>query len=68
MIDVKNVFDQRINNGFKTYENIRKIATVQGDDCITGCLFEYLCLKEDYKMIEIDLSKQRALDAGPRVV
>ena len=57
MIDVKNVFDQRINNGFKTYENIRKIATVQGDNCTTGCLFEYPCLKEDYKMIEIDLSK-----------
>ena len=26
-IDVKDVFDQPINNGIKTYENIRKIAT-----------------------------------------
>ena len=26
-IDVKDVFDQPINNDIKTYENIRKIAT-----------------------------------------
>ena len=25
----------------KTYENIRKIATGQGDDCTTGCLLDY---------------------------
>ena len=29
MIDGKNVFDQPINNSFKTYENITKIATDQ---------------------------------------
>ena len=37
-INGKNVFDQPINSDFKTYENIRTIATGQGDDCTTGCL------------------------------
>ena len=32
MIDGKNFFDQPINSKAKTYENIRKIATGQGDD------------------------------------
>ena len=32
MIDGKNFFDQPINSKHKTYENIRKIATGQGDD------------------------------------
>ena len=32
MIDGKNVFDQPVKNDFITYENIRKIATGQGDD------------------------------------
>ena len=32
MIDGKNLFDQPINNNRKTYKNIRKIATGQGDD------------------------------------
>ena len=52
-------FDQPISNDFKTYENIRKIATGQGDDYTTGCLLDYPCLKENYEMIAIDLSKQQ---------
>ena len=36
MIDGKNFFDQPIKNNKITYENIRKVATGQGDDCATG--------------------------------
>ena len=57
MTDDKNVFDQPINNDFETYENIRKIATGQVDDYTTGCLLDYPYLKENYKMIAIDISK-----------
>ena len=66
MIDGENVFDQPINNDFKSYENIRIIAAGQGDDYTTGCLLDYPYFKENYKMIAIDLSKQQALDADPR--
>ena len=52
----------------KTYENIRKIATGQGDDYMTGCLLDYSYLKDHYKMIAIDLSKQEALDTDPRAI
>ena len=41
MINGKNVFDQPIKNNKVTYENIRKIATGQGDDYTTGCLYDY---------------------------
>ena len=68
MIDSKNFFDQPINSMAKTYENIRKITTGQGDDYITGCLLDYPYFKSHYKMIEIDLSKQQALDADPRAI
>ena len=67
MIDGKNFFDQPINSDLKTYENIRKIATGQGDDYTTGCLLDYSYFKDHYKMIAIDLSKQ-ALDADPRAI
>ena len=66
MIDGRNYFDQPINNDFKTYENIRKIATGQEDDYTTTCLLDYPYFKESYKMIAIDLSKQQVLDADPR--
>ena len=64
---VKNLFLQPINNNFKTYGNIRKIVTGQGDSYTTDCLLDYH-FKENYKMIAIDLSKQQALDADPRAV
>ena len=67
-IDDKNFFDQPINNDIKTYENIRKITTGQGDDSTTGCLLDYLYFKESYEMIAVDLNKQQALDADPRAV
>ena len=36
MINDENFFDQPIKNSGVTYENIRKIATGQGDDYTTG--------------------------------
>ena len=68
MIDGRNLFDQPINSMNKTYENIRRIATGQGDDYTTGCLLDYSYFKDHYKMIAIDLSKQQALDADPRAI
>ena len=68
MIDVKNFFDLPINSNLKTYENIRRIATGQGDDYTTGCLLDYSYFNENYKIIAIDLSKQQALNAYPRAI
>ena len=66
MIDGKNVFNQPLKNNKVTYENIWKIATGQGDDYTTGLLV-YIYFK-NYKMIEVDLSKQQALDADPKAM
>ena len=68
MIDGKNFFDKPIKNNKVTYENIRKIATCQGDDCTTGCLLDYTYFKNYYKMIAVNLSKQQALDADPKAI
>ena len=45
MIDGKNFFDQTIKNDKITYENVRKIATGQGDDYATGCWLDYAHFK-----------------------
>ena len=58
MIDVRNLFDQPIKNDLKTYDNIRKIVTGQGDDYTTGCLLDYSYFKKYCKLIAIDLGKQ----------
>ena len=68
MINGENFFDQPIKNNKITYDNIRKIATGQGDDYTTGCLLDYPYFANTYKMIAVDLSKQQALDADPRAI
>ena len=40
MIDGRNPFDQPNKNDTKTYVNIQKIITVQGDDWTIGCLLD----------------------------
>ena len=67
MIDEKNFFDQPIKNDKVTYEIIRKIATGWGDDYATGCLVDYTYFKK-YKMIAVDLSKEKALDVDPKAI
>ena len=61
MIDGKNFFDQPINSDLKTYKNIRKVATGQGEDYTTGCLLDYSYFKDFYKMIATDLGKNKFL-------
>ena len=68
MINGENFFDQPIKNDKVTYENIRKIATGQGDDYTTDCLLDYSYFADTYKMIAVDLSRQQALDADPRAI
>ena len=68
MIDGRNFFDQPIKNDLKTYDNIRKIATGQGDDYTTGCLLDYPYFKKYYKLIAIGLSKQQKLDADLKAI
>ena len=60
--------DQPRKRDLKTYDNIRKIATGQGDDYTTGCLLDYLYFKELQKLIAIDLGKQQKLDADQKVI
>ena len=57
-----------MKNDKVTYENIRKVATVQGDDYTTDCLLDYIYFKKYYKMIAVDLSKQHALDVDPEEI
>ena len=65
---MESFFDQPVKNDKVTYENIRKVATVQGDDYTTDCLLDYIYFKKYYKMIAVDLSKQHALDADPEEI
>ena len=68
LIDRRNFYDQPINNLIKQYDEVRKVSTGHGNDYTTGCLLDYAYFKDNYRLIAIDLSKQKALDADPRAV
>ena len=68
MNDERNFFDQPIKSNLKTCHNIRKIATGQGDDYTTGCLFDYPYFIKYYRLIAIGLSKQQKLDDDPKAI
>ena len=68
MIDGRNFYDQPINDLIKQYDEVRNVSTAQGDDYTTGCLLDYAYFKDNYRLIAVDLSKQKALDADPRSI
>ena len=68
LIDGRNFHDQLINDQIKKYDDIRKIATGKGHDYTTGCLLDYQYFKDHYRLIAVDLSKQKKLDADPRAI
>ena len=67
-IDGRNFYDQAVNDSIKRYDEIRKISTGQGDDYTTGCLLDFAYFENNYRLIAVDLSKQKALDADPRAI
>ena len=48
----------------KQYDEIRKVSIGYGDDYTTGCLMDYAY----YRLIAVDLSKQKALAGDPRAI
>ena len=67
-IDGRNFYDQPINGSIKQYDDIRKISTGQGDDYTTGSLLDFAYFEKNYRLIAVDLSKQKALDADSRAI
>ena len=68
LIDGKNFDYQPINDIIKQYDEIRKISTGYGDYYTTGCSLDYAYFKDNYRLIAVDLRKQKALDADPRAI
>ena len=50
----------------KQYDEVRKVSTGYGDDYTAGCFLDYAYFKDNYRLIAVDLSKQKALDDDPR--
>ena len=54
----KNFYDQPIDSDIKRYKEIRKLTTGQSEYYTTGCLLDYDYIKNNYRLIAFDLSRQ----------
>ena len=62
-VDGRNFYDQPISELTKQQDKVRKKSTGQGDDYTAGCLLDFVYFEKSYRLIAVDLSKQKALDA-----
>ena len=68
IINGKSFHDKPTDSYIRRYEEIRKLTTGQGEDYTTGCLLDYDYIKHHYRLIAADLSRQKELDADPKVI
>ena len=62
IISWKNFYDQSIDSDIEWYKEIRKLTTWQNEEYTTGCLLHYDYIKNHYRLIAVELSRQKELD------
>ena len=68
IIDGRNFYDNPIESDIENYRELKKVMIGKGEDYTTGSLLDYNHFKKPYKIVAVDLSKQKELDADPRVI
>ena len=68
ILNGENFYDQTIGSEIKLYEEIRKLTTEQAEVYTTGCSLDFEYIKKHYRLIAIDLTRQKELDADPKAI
>ena len=68
IIDGRNFYDNPIESDIEKHRELKKVMIGKGEDYTTGSLLDYNYIKKHYKLVAVDLSKQKELDAEPRAI
>ena len=68
IIDGRNFGDNPIESNIEKYRELTKVMIGKGEDNTTGSLFDFNYFNKHYKLVAVDLSKQKELDADPRAI
>ena len=68
IIDGRNFYDNPIESDIEKYRELKKVMIGKGEDYTTGSLLDFNYFLKHYKLVAVDLSKQKELDAGPRAI
>ena len=68
IIDGRNLYDNPIESDIEKYRELKKVMIGKGEDYTTGSLLHLNYFDKHYKLVAVDLSKQKELDADPRAI
>ena len=68
IIDGRNFYDNPIESDIEKYRELKKVMIGKGEDYTTGSLLDFSYFDKHYKLVAVDLSKQKELDADPRAI
>ena len=68
IIDGRNFYDNPIESDIEKYRELKKVMIGKGEDYTTGSLLDFNHFDKHYKLVAVDLSKQKELDADPRAI
>ena len=67
IIDGRNFYDNPIENNIEKYRELKKVMIGKGEDYTTGSLLDFNYF-DKHKLVAVDLSKQKELDADTRAI
>ena len=68
IIDERIFYDNLIESDIEKYRELKKVMIGKGEDYTTGYLLDHDYFLKHYKLVAVDLSKQKELDADPRAI
>ena len=68
IIDGRNFCDNPVESDIEKYRELKKVMTGKGEDYTTGSWLDFNYFNKHYKLVAVDLSKQKELDADPRSI
>ena len=68
IIDGRNFYDNPIESDIEKYRELKKVMIGKGEDNTAGSLIDFNYFDKHYKLVAVDLSKQKELDADPRAI
>ena len=68
IIDGRNFYDNPIESDIEKYRELKQVMIGKGEDYTTGSLLDFNYFDKHYKLVAVDLSKQKELDADPRAI
>ena len=66
IIDGRNFYDNPIESDIEKYRKLKKVKIGKEEDYTTGSLLDYNYFDKHCKLVAVDLSKQKELDADPK--